>query len=132
MKMIVWGLRIIVCFILVLIIFQNGCANRNKIAGAWIKPSGENLNYSAGESPSANGFEIIFYKNGQFGFTGNDRIINGNYRVSYDTLEIWDNICGEAKGSYKFIADERDLTIYLISDKCYNRRNRLEGHWKWK
>ncbi|MFQ5582933.1 MAG: hypothetical protein ACE5GL_00685 [Calditrichia bacterium] len=128
----VWWLRMISCSMLILTLFQNGCASRNKIAGAWIKPHGNNLNDSAGESRPVNGLEIVFYKNGQFGFTGNDRIINGNYRVRGDTLEIWDDICGEAKGSYKFIEDDRDLTIFLISDRCYNRRNRLEGHWKWK
>ena len=107
-----------------------GCGGKNKISGAWIRVEQKS---SFEKMSKLKDYPIItFYNNNQFDFHDDRYKILGNYRILNDTLQIWDNICGSFTGNYGFVLEDKDLSIFFISDNCLERRNWIEGYWKWK
>ena len=73
-------------------------------------------------------FVITFYDNGTAtSTTGTDSNPPGKYTVSGSNLNVTSEDCGSYTGNYIFIIENDVLTIGLVSDDCYDRRQVLPG-----
>ncbi|MGI9545365.1 MAG: hypothetical protein ACR2MX_19035, partial [Cyclobacteriaceae bacterium] len=49
--------------------------------------------------------------------------ISGTYEVDGDQVKLKDSMCGDVEGTYTWKLEEGELSIEVVQDDCYDRKD---------